>query len=244
MIIPANWNLPGAIQRRLSPTTFGRQRAIIEEGQLLLVLHRPPGPDDDTREGVLFWRNIKKEWHVSRGGAGAGSLKKLIQDYAQLEQKLSDEYDAANDATTLFKLLDHLIPLSRAARNMHLALQTARDGMEDDPFLIEVRDSSYDVERNLELLLEDVRNAIQYRTLREAEEQAHLTRETLRANHRLNILIGFFLPLTAVGSIFGMNLNSGIANNSTSLFWTVLLLALALGGLLVAWVLAKRKPLK
>lgn len=241
MIIPANWKLPESISKRVSPTTYGRQRAIIEDGQLLLVLHRPPGPDDTAREGVLFWRDLKKEWHVSRGGAGAGALKKLIQDYAQVEQRLSERYEAGCDAKTLFEILDEVIPVARAARNLHLALQTARDGMEDDPFLIEVRDSSYDAERNLDLLMEDVRNAIQYRTLREAEEQAHLTREALRASHRLNILIGFFLPLTAIGSIFGMNLHSGISETSASLFWTILILGLGLGGILVAWVLAKHK---
>jgi hypothetical protein len=240
MIIPANWNLPGAIKRRVSPTTYGRQRAIIEEEQLLLVLHKPPGPDDSAREGVLFWRDLKKEWHTSRGGAGAGALKKLIQDYAQLEGKLTDVYEAAHDAKTLFDVLDQLIPLGRAARNMHLALQAARDGMEDDPFLIEVRDACYDVERNIELLLEDVRNAIQYRTLKEAEEQACLTRETLRASHRLNILIALFLPLTAIGSIFGMNLASGL-DNTPNLFWLTLTLGLTLGGALVTWVLAKPK---
>ena len=238
MIIPANWNLPGAIQRRVSPTTYGRQRAIIEDGQLLLVLHRPPGPDDSAREGVLFWRDLKKEWNTSRGGAGAGALKKLIQDYAQLEGKLSDEYEAAQNARSLFAVLDKLIPLARAARNLHLALQAARDGMEDDPFLIEIRDASYDAERNLELLLEDVRNAIQLRTLQEAEEQACLTREALRASHRLNILIALFLPLTAIGSIFGMNLVSGL-DTIPHLFWLALFLGLLLGGALVGWVLAK-----
>jgi hypothetical protein len=239
MIIPANWNLPEPIRSRLSPTTYGRQRAIIEDGHLLLVLHKPPGPDDSGREGVLFWRNPAGEWHMSRGAVGG--VKRHVQDYVQLEAKLSEQYDVCTSTETLFELMEAVNPAARAARNLHLALQTAREGVPEDPFLIEVRDLAYEAERNLELLLEDVRNAIQYRTLREAEKQAHLTSETVRANHRLNILVALFLPLTAIGGMFGMNLPSGLEHQHTSLFWIVLTLGIALGLVIVAWVLGKRR---
>ena len=46
MIIPPTWSLPEAIRVRLGQTTYGRQRAMFEEGHLLLVLHKPPGPDE------------------------------------------------------------------------------------------------------------------------------------------------------------------------------------------------------
>lgn len=239
MTVPPNWSLPDAIRSRISPTTYGRQRAIIEDGQLVLVLHRPPKHDDQSREGVLFWRNLKGEWQHTK--AGAGGVRKLVQDYAAIETKLTDEVEAAGDTLSLFRLQETLTPLARAARNLHTALQAARDGMPDDPFLIEVRDAAGDMDRNFELLLEDVRQDIQYRTVRETEEQGRLAAEAVRASHRLNILAALFLPLTAITSVFGMDLSGGFSRTSPALFWVALGMGLGLGGVMVVWVLGRAK---
>ena len=240
MIIPPSWNLPEAIRTRLGQTTYGRQRAIFENGHLLLVLHKPPAADDSRREGVLFWRTPIGEWHWSRGGANQNALKKHVQEYAELETKLSQDYEKAADTATLFDLLETLTPLSRAARNMHKALQAAREAIKSDTYLIEMRDLAYEADRNLELLFEDVRNAIQYRTAREAEEQAHLSREALRASHRLNILAALFFPLTAVASLFGMNLGHGVDDRNPLIFWLVAALSVALGFAMKSWVLGRQ----
>jgi Mg2+ and Co2+ transporter CorA len=50
-----------------------------------------------------------------------------------------------------------------------------------------------------------------------------------RAGHRLNFLAAIFLPLTAVASVFGMSLPSGLENSPTWVFWSVLLFGLLLG---------------
>ena len=238
MIIPPTWTLPESIRIRLGQTTYGRQRAIVEEGHLLLVLHKPPGPDDSGREGVLFWRTPSGDWQWSRG-AGSSAVKKHVQSYAELEGKLTQEYENATDIKQLFDLVEALTPLTRAARNMHAAIQTAREAIKNDPFLIEVRDLAYEVERNLDLLLEDVRNAIQYRTAREAEEQAQLSKEAVRASHRLNTLAAMFFPLTAIASIFGMQLAHGLNPNKPLNFWIVFAVGTALGFVMKNWVLGK-----
>jgi hypothetical protein len=242
MIIPPTWSLPDAIRTRLGQTTYGRQRAIFEEGHLLLVLHKPPGPDDATREGALFWRNPAGEWQFNRGGPGPGGLKRHIQSYVELENKLTQDYEHAADTSTLFDLLEALTPLVRAARNMHAALQTARETVKGDTFILEIRDLAYDVERNFDLLLEDVRNAIQQRTAREAEEQARLGREALQASHRLNTLAALFLPLTAIASVFSMNFSHGLNEHSPGLFWLVFIIGLGLGLAMKGWVLGKPSP--
>lgn len=239
MTVPPNWSLPTAVRARVSPNSYGRQRAIAEEGHLLLVLHRPPGPDDATREGVVFWRSPAGEWQTSRGGAGTGGLKRLVTDYADLEAKLTGAFEGAHDLRILFDVLEAATPLARAARNLSAALQAGREAAKEDAFLIEMRDASSDVERNADLLLEDVRHAIQYRTVRDAEEQARLTREAVVAGHRLNLIAALFLPLTAIGSLFGMNLANGLGAGSTSTFWAILALSLVLGSLTVVWVLKK-----
>ena len=239
MIIPPTWSLPESIRKRLGQTTYGRQRTILEEGHLLLVLHKPPGPDDREREGVLFWRAINGDWQFSRGGPGPGSIKRHVLSYLELEGQLALAYEKAETADALFDILEALTPLARAARGMHEALQTAREAIKADAFLIELRDLAVQAERNIELLLEDVKNAIQHRTARESEAQSRATREALQASHRLNILAALFFPLTAISSLFGMNLRHGLAEDRVSMFWLVLIGGIALGFGIKAWVLAK-----
>jgi hypothetical protein len=241
MIIPPTWTLPEAIRIRLGQNTYGRQRAIFEEGHLVLVLHRPPGPDDAAREGNLFWRNLAGDWQFSRGGPGPGALKRHVQTYAELESKLTQSYEQAADTSALFDLVEALTPLVRAARNMHAALQTAREAVKGDLFLVEMRDLAYEVTRNFDLLLEDVRNAIQHRMARESEEQAKLSKQALQASHRLNILAALFFPLTAIASLFGMNLAHGFDQSSVIIFWLVSVVSVGLGFVMKGWVLGKQR---
>ena len=241
MIIPPTWAVPDAIRIRLGQNTYGRQRAILEEGHLLLVLHKPPGPDDRAREGLLFWRSPAGDWQFNRGGPGTGGLKRHVQSYAEIETKLTAEYEQATNIAPLFDLMETLVPLTRAARNMHLALQAAREAVKGDTFLIEMRDQAYEVERNLDLLYEDVRNAIQHRAARKAEEQARLTEEALHASHRLNILAALFFPLTAIASLFSMNFAHGMDEHKPIIFWLVFVISVALGFGMKSWVLGKSK---
>jgi hypothetical protein len=241
MIIPPTWNLPETIRVRLSQSTYGRQRAIVEEGHLLLVLHKPPGPHDRGREGVLFWRHPAGEWQCNRGGPGPGGLKRHVQSYVDIEGTLTQEYEAASTANALFDLQETLTPLTRAARNMQHALQAAREAVKQDLFIIEMRDLADEVERNLELLLEDVRNAIQHSTAREAETQAQASKEALKASHRLNTLAALFLPLTAISSLFSMNFEHGLNEHSPILFWLIFAGGVTLGFAIKSWVTAKAK---
>ena len=239
MIIPPTWALPDAIRKRLGQSTYGRQRAVIEEGHILLVLHKPPSPEHDKREGVLFWRNAGGEWQNSKGGPGIGGLKRHIGEYAELEAQLTREYENTEDATGLFDIMERATPLARAARNMRQALQDAREAVEGDLQVIELRDFADDVDRNFDLLLQDLRNAVDFKIAKEAESQARLTKETLKANHRLNILAALFFPLTAVSSLFGMNFSNGLDQSNPMLFWVILGAGLVLGFGIKSWVLAQ-----
>ena len=80
----------------------------------------------------------------------------------------------------------------------------------------------------------------QFRMVQEAEEQGRLGREALNASHRLNVLGALFFPLTAVTSLFGMNLSHGMDEHSAVLFWLVCLGAVGLGWGLKSWVV--RRP--
>lgn len=238
MIIPPTWNLPEPIRARLGQTTYGRQRAIVEEGHLLLVLHKAPGPEDAGREGVLFWRNPAGEWQFSRGGPGITALKRHVQTYAEIEAKLTEAYEHATGVTALFDVMESLTPLLRAARNMRQALQAAREAVRNEPALLEIRDLGDELERNLELLAEDVRNAIQHHMARDSEAQARTSQQALRASHRLNVLAALFLPLTALTSLFGMSFSRGLDESVPGLFWIVLVVGVVLGAAIKTWVTA------
>lgn len=239
MIIPPTWNVPESIRSRLGQNTFGRQRAIAEEGHVLLILHKPPGADDLRREGALFWRDPSGAWLSGRSNSGAQALSAHVQSYADLDVALAQKFEKANDTKSLHELLAAVTPLARAAHNMHAALQDAREAIKGDKTIIELRDRAYEVDRNLDILLEDTRNAIAYRAAREAEEQNRLTRQALRASHRLNVLAALFLPLTAIASIFSMDLKHGLNRESVPLFWMVAAASIAIGIAVKSWVLAK-----
>lgn len=236
MIIPPDWNVPESITARLGQKSAGRQRIIFEDDHLLIILHKVPSAEDTTREAVLFWRAPDGNWRWTRGPNGAAALSSHVQTYAERETALQAAADKCEDTRALYELLAELTPVVRAARNMHITLQAAREAVKEEKLLIDARDRASDVERNLELLLEDVRNMIQYRSIREAEQQSLLAAEALRASHRLNVIAAIFLPLTAITGIFGMNLAPGIDKESAIYFWSIALLSMALGFGLRAWV--------
>ena len=76
----------------------------------------------------------------------------------------------------------------------------------------------------------DARNGLDYTIARQAEEQARNSEQLVASGYRLNLIVAIFLPLTALGSAFGMNLNSGLeAIRTPLLFWGVLVFGLVLG---------------
>jgi hypothetical protein len=135
MQLPPGWQLPDAIKSRLGERS-GKQRAMIADGHLLLILHKLPRPDETEREGAFFWREPDADWHWNGGGGGLNALKNHLATYDAAVDALDSQYDAAQSATELFRVLEAIVPIHRAAKNMHAALQAAREGMPDVPELI------------------------------------------------------------------------------------------------------------
>jgi len=231
MRLPSGWELPEAIRERLGERS-GKQRAMIEDGHLLLILHKLPLPGVTTREGAFFWRDAGGAWKASGGGAGLGALKTHLAEYERTVDALDTQLDDAQDATALFRVLEAAVPLHRAAKNQHAALQAAREGLPDATELISLRDTASDIDRASEILEIEARNALDYRIARQSEEQNRLTLDMTRAGHRLNSLAAVFLPLTAIASVFGMSLTSGLEGSPPWLFWSILGFGLLLGFIL------------
>jgi hypothetical protein len=236
MQIPPGWELPESVRVRLGERS-GKQRAMIEDGHLLLILHALPDPDSNHREGVYFWRDTAGEWKSSGGGNGLPALKEHIAHYTSRADELETQYETAHNATQLFRVLECVVPLHRAAKNMQVALQNAREELPDATEIINMRDMAADVERATELLEIDAKNALDYRIARQSEEQASLSYEMTRAGHRLNFLAAIFLPLTAVASVFGMGLPNGLEKSPVWVFWAVFAFGLLLGIVLRSWLL-------
>lgn len=236
MKLPASWKLPASITNRFGLNTAGKQRAMTADDHLLLVLHRVPQPGDRDRQPVFFWRKPNGSWEHSSGGVGVDTLTKHLQEYSTAVEKFEQDYAKATDAEDYFRLLEAIFPLRLAAQNLHATLQAAREAIPHDRDLISLRDWAYDIERTLDLIYENTKNAMDYNIAKRAEEQTKLGMKSVEASHRLNIMAAIFYPLTAISCVFGMNLANGLEEQHYSLFWLVLLITLILGIFVRRWV--------
>ncbi len=231
-----NWQLPPEIELRLGDSTYGRQRAIFEAGHLLLILHAPPSAEDRQRQSKVFLRTPDGKYLCDGRENGETKLRQLLESYRQLYEKYEKAYDDSQNAKELFHVLEALAPISRAAGNLRNALQSARELVPEDKFMIAMRDEGYEISRNLELLLSDAKTALDYRIAQNAEAQALKAGEMATAQHKLNVLAAVTFPLMALATLFGMNLSHGLEDQSPLLFWAVFAAGLVVGTATRGWV--------
>jgi hypothetical protein len=238
-LVPLDWDVPSRIRQRVG-VQAGRQRAIVAEGQLLLVLHEPPKENEIARPARLFWRDAHGVWRASGAGEASGLplLRAHLETLEAAILALDAKVDAAASAREFFEVLHAATPLHRTTRNLHRALHDARAEIEDRA-LLALRDEANDLERAAELLVGDARNGLEYTTARAAEEQARSAAEAALAQHRLNLLAALFFPITAIGSILGINMRTGLEGSSPGYFWLVLAVALGIG-FVIRGTLARR----
>ena len=238
MKIPIGWDLPVSIASRLGQSV-GKQRAIIADEHLLLVLHALPQVGSSAREGVYFWRLPTGEWRASSGVVGLTALRGHVENYARAIAEWETRAASAGSARDYFEVLEAIAPLSRATSNLSATLQVARENFPDVHDLISLRDEAADAERSAELLQIDTKNALEFHIARQNEAQARFALDAARAAHRLNIIAAVTLPLTAITGVFGMTLRSGLEGSSPALFWAIFAGGAIFGGLL--GVLVSRK---
>lgn len=234
------WDLPEKITDRLGDSTYGRQRTIFEDEHLLLILHSPPGEDDTSRECVVFLRKPDGRWLCNGSDNGELQLRRLLKRYEDLFNEFDEQYEKAVSASDLFAVLEPLTPVVRAATNMHTALQSARDQVKGDPFIIAMRDAAYELSRNYELLFSDAKIALDFRMAQNAERQSVQAQAMAAAQHKLNLLAAITFPLMAVATLFGMNLAHGYERESPVVFWLVLGIGVIIGIYTQKWVTRKK----
>src|SRR5687767_3212914 len=120
-LIPATWEVPAEFKARMGEKV-GRQRAMQAEGQLLLVLHAPPKPDDSQRRGRLFWRKPDGSWLSNDLGGGPAAIGKHLAEFEDVIERYDRQEDDATGVAQLFTILEGMSPIHRTARNLHATL--------------------------------------------------------------------------------------------------------------------------
>jgi Mg2+ and Co2+ transporter CorA len=172
-----------------------------------------------------------------------GALNAHLESWRKAVDRIEDQMQQHPSANVFFETLQGTTPLLRTIRNTHRTLQEAREECPDDRAILLARDDAGELERAIELLHTDAKHGMEFMIAKQGEVQAQRAHQLVRAGHRLNLLVEFFLPLTAISAVFGMNLRHGLENwESPWLFWVLLGTALATGVVLVATVVFKLSP--
>jgi hypothetical protein len=229
-VIPHNWEVPKVFRDRLG-THAGRQRTMHQDGHLLIILHEVPKPDVPERTARLYWRKPDGSWKSTGSGvATIAAMRAHIDEYATAVDGMEARAAAAARASEWFELLHESAPLLRAARGMSAALQEARDLAKTDQQLIAMRDAGQDIERAVELIHGHARSGLDYSIAKGVEDNALNSKHVVESGHRLNLIAATFLPITALGSLFGMQLQHGFETwEAPWVFWGVAGIAFLLG---------------
>ena len=232
MILPDHWNLPPSLRERIGREA-GPQRTMLEDGHLLLVLHKLPKPGETQRHGMVFWRSPTGEWAASEGEGLAG-LAGHFETFAKALERLGAAEVKADSAREYHDILTELAPITRTARHAHETLQKARLAVPDEDRLIDQRDAAAAIERSAELLLQDANYGLTFTAARRAEEEADAAR-------RLNLLAAIFLPMSTLATLFSMTMKSGTGIEEHRWgFWEVVISGMLIG-LVLAIMLGRRK---
>jgi Mg2+ and Co2+ transporter CorA len=229
--IPNDWDVPQSFRDRLGAKA-GRQRAMTADGHLLLILHEVPSAEEPAlRSARLFWRQPDGVWRSENESLSTiDALQQHLARYQHAAEELEEQVEEALTATEYFRVVYETAPLLHATRNMSRALQAAREAAPLDKELIGVRDAAQEVERAFELIHGYAKDGLEFTVARNSEESARNSEHVIRSGHQLNLLAALFLPITALGSLLGMNLVHGFENwHAPYTFWVVSALSFGLG---------------
>jgi Mg2+ and Co2+ transporter CorA len=214
----------------------GNQRCVVGRDELLLVVHEVPKGVPD-REPLIFWRRRDEAWLDYSGGRGLRKLGELLDRYARLIDDKEDLIDEADTAQEIFDLARIAAPLARSSRNLAIALDQTLTHDEDNRELRSYRDRAREVERAADQLSHDARLTLDFWKAEHSEEQQASAEKLNKIAFRLNLLAGFFLPLVALGGLFGMNVD--LPDFVDGWFWLIFFGGLLMGGSLV-WLVGRK----
>ncbi|TAE76388.1 MAG: hypothetical protein EAZ84_07520 [Verrucomicrobia bacterium] len=234
--LPAVFSLEEDLLDHLSNRP-GNQRCVVGRDELLLVVHEVPRPGVPEREALFFWHRGDGVWVDGEGGLGLRRLGELLDRYARVIDEKEELVEEADTAAEIFELVRASAPLSRSTRNLMVAIDHAVEQDEDNRELKSYRDRIRELERAAEQLNHDARLTLEYWKAERGEEQQESAEKLNKIAFRLNLLAGFFLPLVALGGLFGMNVD--LPDFVQGWFWVIFFGGLVTGGTLV-WLVGRK----
>ena len=232
--LPEHFEVERELREQLSGRA-GHQRCVVGHSELLLILHEVPKVGVPERDAVFFWRRHDGRW-LQPGGSGLDELENLLDNYTRSIDANEETLEKTESTEQIFGILRYAGPISRSLRNAVQALEQALVQEPDDRKIRAFRDRTRDLERAAELLHADARETLAFWQAQASEAHAKSSERLEHILFKLNLVTGFFLPLVALGGLFGMNLN--IPDFLKGMFWWVLFGGLAVGGFLL-WYVAK-----
>ena len=230
--LPEHYEIERELREQLSGRP-GHQRCVVGHAELLLVLHDVPNVGVPERDAIFFWRRQDGRW-LQPGGPGLDELESLLDRYARAIDRNEEILEKTESTEQVFGILRHAGPISRSTRNLVAALEQTLVQEPDDREIRAFRDRARELERASELLHSDARETLMYWQAEASEEHAKSADRLGNILFKLNLITGFFLPLVALGGLFGMNVD--IPNFVKGMFWWIFIGGLGVGGGLLWYV--------
>jgi Mg2+ and Co2+ transporter CorA len=235
LILPQHFEVERDLREQLSGRP-GHQRCVVGEGELLLVVHEVPEAGIPERKAIFFWRKQDGQW-LQPSGPGLDELGGLLDRYAKAIDTNEEMLETTESTERVFKILKHAGPLTRSTRNLVHALEETLAQEPDDRLILSFRDRARELERAAELLQSDARETLIFWQAEASEEHARASDRLGKILFKLNLVTGFFLPLVALGSLLGMNVD--LPDFIENWFWLIFFGGLVIGGLLL-WFVARK----
>lgn len=235
--LPPHYELERELLEQLSGRQ-GLQRCVVGHDELLLVLHEVPKAGVPEREALFFWRRMDGRW-TQPGGPGLDEVGELLERYAKVidaNEELLEKTDSAQD---IFGIIRQAGPLARSLRNSVHAIEQALVQEPDDRVIRTNRDRAQELERAAELLQFDARETMMFWQAAATEAQARSACRIGNILFKLNMVTGFFLPLVALGGLFGMNVD--LPRFVHGMFWWIFFGGLFFGGFLLRYASKERE---
>jgi len=232
--LPEHYELERELLEQLSGRP-GHQRCVVGHDELLLILHEVPKAGVPERNGVFFWRRMDGRW-IQAGGPGLDELGDLLERYATVIDANEELLEKTESAQDLFGILRQAGPLARSSRNILGALDQAMVQEPDDREVRTYRDRAQELVRASELLHNDARETMLFWQAEASEGHAKSAERLGNILFKLNLVTGFFLPIVALGGLFGMNVD--LPDFVRGMFWWIFIGGLTVGGVLF-WYMAK-----
>lgn len=230
--LPQHYEIERELGEQLSGRA-GHQRCVVGQGELLLILHEVPEAGIPERKALIFWKRDDGSW-LQPSGSGLSELGDLLERYVGAIDRNEEELQDADEIKEVFDVLRHARPLYRSIRNFCQGLEQALVQEPDDRAIRSYRDHAKELERAAELLLADAGETLRLRQAEISEEHTEAADRLGKILFHLNLVAGFFLPLVALGGVFGMNVR--LPGFVDGLFWVILIGGLLMGAGLVVFV--------